>query len=427
MYFYASFHHHKRIFMNFLSISHFITLRFNYFENYVVNHLTLQQKRISAIALVIFSALASCFLIYRYCFRAKGLERSEQISNLILNLDVNRTIIADDPNAGFQLSDILAMLLAENYKGKWNGEEQTFLDYVCSLIPGSHNGPIKKQRQAILKDFVHLLKNLSFQDESTINFSKLKNPPLEDIGDVKQKIKQVKIQVLADLKKFKQIDAEGFERLKEKIMHDYARMETKLLQQPHFIFPSFFRLVAWLKEKKEVNFHIILRTFGNDASRIAVELEKVFSEEKFSHAGKYLDGKWHIVSAASGENQVLEKVTEVYQFFKSHKYIHLALQDDWKEWNINQEHQDHGKRFLLKLNSKHTHSLMIDDNIEVESESEKNIVTPIDVDTGKFIPINPLIEKKIAVRTKTMEAILDDEYFIKVVEESLNLNGKMMA
>lgn len=403
------------------SISAFIVSSLTHFKNDLAKYLTIQQKKVTLVALAIFSALASGIYLYHHYFRLR------QVSHLILNIDVNRTIMADDPKAGFHLQDILAMILAENYQAKWNGQKISFLEYVSSLIPGSHNGPIKKRRQAILKDFVYLLQHSAFQEESFIDFKKLKENPDEDIEQIKQKINQVKSQVLADIKKLQQADERGFAQLKENIMRDYKRMEEKLSHQPYFIFPSYFRLIAWLREKKEVNFHIILRTFGDDGQKIVSETEKAFPEEKFTHKGKYRAGKWHLSLMDDSEPRVMEKVKEVYRHFKSQNYRHLALQDDWTEWSANQEDQDHGKRFLLKLNAKRTHTVFIDDNIEKESQSRKNIVTPLDVESGQPIPINSLIAKKIAVRTETMKAILDDEYLIKVVQESLRLNGKKIV
>lgn len=392
-----------------------------YFKNGLANFFTLQQKKVAFVAMAIFSAFTSGIYLYRHYFRMR------QVSHLILNIDVNRTIMADDPKAGFNLQDILAMILAENYQAKWNGQELSFLEYVSSLIPGSHNGPIKKQRQAILKDFVYLLQHSAFQEESTIDFKKLKEHPTEDIEQIKQKLNQVKSQVLADIKKLQQTNEKGFAQLKENIMRDYKRMEEKLANQPYFIFPSYFRLIAWLREKKEVNFHIILRTFGDDGQKIVSETEKAFPEEKFTHKGKYRAGEWHLSLMDDSQPCLMSKVKEVYRYFKSQNYRHLALQDDWKEWSANQEHQDHGKRFLLKRNAKRTHIVFIDDNIEKESQTSKNIVTPLDVESGQTIPINSLIAKKIAVRTETMKAILDDEYLIKVVQESLKLNGKRVV
>ncbi len=410
-------------------------------NSYPVKSLSILHNKIAAVAFAALSVMVSSLLIYHYyaqrinSFLFNVLDRvreffpqpSQPVSHLILNIDINRTVMADDPNAGFSLTDILAMLLSENYTAKWKGQEMSFQEYVFTLIPGSHNGFIKKQRQAILKDFVHLLMNLQFQSDSTIHFAKLKEHPQDDVEQIKQKINQVKSQIVADLKKFKAIDVKKFEALKKQVIADYKQMEEKLLPQPQLIFPSLFRFIKWLKNRKNVNFHIVFRTFGDDAKKVVAEIEKAFPDEKFTHTGQYLNGEWHITTVNGLKKEGLKTVKKVYQFFKSQECKHIAIKDHWQEWNANKESQDHAKRFLIKLNSKHTHSIFIDDNIERESASKKNIVTPLDVEKNQQIAINPLIEKKLAIRTDTMQAILNDRYFIDILEESLKLNGKRLA
>lgn len=424
-------------------IHHFSESIFTLTQNNIAKFLSIQQKKIALVALAAISFIASVMLYY---FRQKNNEipiklinsaseikdikkptLSSNVSNLILNIDINRTIVADDSTAGYKLQDILAMLLAEHCISCWNGQAMSFHDYVNSLIPGSHNGPIKKQRQAILKDFVHLLTHFTFHDDSTIDFVRLKEQPEDDIERVKEKIDHVKKQIIKDLAKLRESDENGFEETRKKILQDNMQMHEKLVQQPHTIFPSFFRLIEWLKTKKNVHFHIIFRTFGNDAQKVVIELEKRFPEERFTHTGKYLNGKWLMTSIHDNKQHVLEKASDVYRYFKSNQYQHLALQDDWKEWNAHQENESHGKRFLVKLNSKNTHTMFIDDNIEEDGTTGKNIVTAINVENDSSISIDSLIAKKTVVRTDTITAICDDDYFVKIVQESLKLNDKQIS
>jgi hypothetical protein len=419
-------------------------------ENYFFKPLTTQQKKVTLIALTLFSVIASSALFNLYFFLAKPLHPIKdlkdldhpidnlkedlldsspliQVSNLVLHLDVNRTILADDTAAGFSLQDTLALILAENYRYKWKDEELSFQDYISSLIPGPHYGPIKKQRQIILKDFIYLLKNCSFRTDSSTDFSKLKESHHQGVQESIQKINLVKIQVLEDLIKLKHEQAEDFDALREKIINDFEAMEAKFLQEQHSIFPSFFRLIEWLREKKDVNFHLILRTFGDDAPRISFEVTKKFPTEKFTHKGFYLNGKWEIALIDESQTNTLEKAQDVYRFLKSKNYQHLMIKDDWKEWNAQEEHQKHGKRFLVKLNAKHTHAILFDDNLVLDPETEKNIITAVNIKNDEMIPIPSLLEKKIVVRTDQMRAILDNEYFVKVVQDSLKLNGKMIS
>jgi hypothetical protein len=209
----------------------FINTSLLFFEHQIVQPLRIQQEKIVIASATIFSLITGCTLIYRHFFRVThkhpptrnvnlplALQENihkHKLQNLILHIDVNRTINADDSAAGWTLQDILAMLLAENYVAKWQGKEMTFHEYVCSLIPGSHNGPIKKQRQAILKDFIYLLKESSFQKDSTIDFTKLKENQNDSIESVKQKIAQAKSFVLTSLMILKQENEQAFETLKD--------------------------------------------------------------------------------------------------------------------------------------------------------------------------------------------------------------------
>ena len=102
---------------------------------------------------------------------------------------------------------------------------------------------------------------------------------------------------------------------------------------------------------------------------------------------------------------------------------HFAVQDDWPYWNQHQEKGEYGKPFLFDFSETservRSHSLFFDDNITGE---EEDIVKPCEIG-GQTISTQALCGR-IIFSVNTVEAILDDDYFIKRVGKSLEQSLK---
>lgn len=293
-------------------------------------------------------------------------------TTLLLHFDVNKTLIAVDPASSQTLEQILNALLADKFKYKWSSEIQepiSYQEYVESyLLPGpAYDQELKKKRRALISHFV--------------NFVQETHHPLQS-----------------------------------EIVEEYTFLNEKL--QDKYIFFSFFNLFEELKAQN-IQFRIILRTFGNDLDPVISAITQTFPEEKFSGKGYFSEGKLHIHSDHS--SFVFDNLQDVYIFFKSNS--HIAIQDNWQEWNDHQESKDYAKRFPIDLEDNQILSLFFDDNIK-ERQSPDNIVTPINIKTGECLDIEELIEQKKIFRVNTYQAIVDDHYFMDLVNQSLEASGK---
>ena len=77
-----------------------------------------------------------------------------------------------------------------------------------------------------------------------------------------------------------------------------------------------------------------------------------------------------------------------------------------------------GKPFYVDREDKGTLSIFLDDNIS-NNNPIKNIIAPLDAATGELIPIEELIESGQAIRVDTLKAILNDEYYINHIQETI--------
>ena len=255
---------------------------------------------------------------------------------IVLHIDVNKTLIAEDKNNGKDLHLVVASAIAEQTVYEWQpGETTSYYDYLQAKIPGkSYDQAVKKRRLAHLNGFIRW------------------------------------------------IEGQPDHPKREEVLKTYNAAMKKMKKK--LIFPSFFKLVEKLQQKK-YDFTIVLRTFGDDSKQVTHEIEKRTSL-KFRHWGAFRNG---ILTMKNGGS--IGKVERIYQ-----KIIketgHFALKDNWKEWNSNKEKSDFGKRFIFDPRDPGTLSIFIDDNINADG-TEKDIVAPIALGQGP-VPVKKDCGKK---------------------------------
>ncbi|MCP5469472.1 MAG: hypothetical protein H7A36_03085 [Chlamydiales bacterium] len=194
----------------------------------------------------------------------------------------------------------------------------------------------------------------------------------------------------------------------EKINHPrYAEALTTLQKaestmEGRFIFPSFYKLLGWLEENN-ISHSLVFRTFGTDLEKIAATLGWDIPKASFR------DGKLHT------ENGVIDDPLAMLHFFQARRV--LGIQDDYFYWNKHKELKEYGKQFPLLLSGS-TKSIFFDDNIEFDPEV--NIVAPYDAQTKEALKILPLIEREVLIPVITVDAILDEDYFIHYLEGILS-------
>lgn len=289
---------------------------------------------------------------------------------LLLHLDINKTLIAEDMATNKSMAYILTHALAEKCIYQWHPDypPMSYMDYVERVaVTGPKTTENKEKRRAILKDFLETLRTSDYPQ-------------------------------------------------KEEMLALYAQATEKM--NGKYLIPSFVKLIKTLKEQ-EVAFRIILRTFGNDIriGKITQEIEELLDGERFSYWGNFKDGSLNI----KGEG-TLYKVDRIYRFFRDTQG-HVAIQDHWESWSRDGERGRSGKPFIYDPCDREVLSLFFDDNINEDPFSEFNIVRAI---TTNGDPVNLSCAYGRYIHTAdTIAAIVssDDNYFINQVNQSLSMNG----
>lgn len=288
-------------------------------------------------------------------------------THLMLYFDINKTLIASDRVGGQSIEDVLNQLLASKYKYRWHSSLSKPISYDAYirniLLPGDeHDLTLKKQRKTYQNHFISDLKD--------------RNHPLY------------------------------LEALKT-----YNSAHEKLKKSNGNVFYSFYRLLEML-DQKHISYTLILRSFGAEVFEIADEINEIY-DNKFSHTGFFLEGKLFVDNEIVGNNAF-----EIYDFLKNSN--HIAIRDDWKNWMNGKMDSQFGKPFIIDPADKNTLNLFFDDNIDL-SDNKKNIISPIHAKTGRPILIGELADRKQVISVDTLEAILNENYFINLVDEALLL------
>ena len=288
--------------------------------------------------------------------------------HLILYFDVNKTLIATDKASGKSLENVLNELLASHFQYDWTGKigkAITYEDYILHIaLPGQANDlSLKKERIKKLDTFLQFLKET--------------NHPLY-------------------------CEANAM----------YKTLFCKLYESKSPVFASFYKLLGML-DGEGYCYTLILRSYGEEVYDIAKEINKHY-RPLFKGEGHFKKGHLFI------QNKELNHPQEIYQFFKHSPS--LAIRDDWNYWSFGKLATLYAKPFLVDSSDKSTLSLFFDDNIN--QNEEQNIISPIDVQTGKKLSIQSLINKYQAVPVNTMEAILNDNYYIQLVNKAIETHAK---
>lgn len=289
---------------------------------------------------------------------------SETTPHLLLNFDINKTLIASDTAGNKLVDDVINELLAKKYNDYWGTSQQeiSFHEYVNKiLVPGPKNDKeLRRQRKCYHQDF--------------LNYLRFNESPLYKLA-----------------------------------FCDYQIILNILEASPGDIFPSFYRLIEKLNEQ-QISYSIILRTFGLDLFEVKKEINS-FYEGLIVRTAKFQKGKLYLDSG-----EVIEDGYEIYNILRS--IGNIAIQDDWNYWNMYGLTAQHGKPFYVDREDSEILSIFFDDNID-ETDSIYNIISFLDANTHQPITIEEIVESGLAIRVDTLEAILNDNYFIEQVEKAM--------
>lgn len=328
------------------------------------------QRRVSSVAFLAFAVLAGT-LYLAYCHYRKR----KAPPHLLLHFDINGTIFAKDKKKESLRDDYMLLLgLAKSTVSKWdreNGEERSFKQYVDEILyPGDKSDrSIKQKREQAIMGFLDTLKT--------------HDPGLSQ---------QVQEKYNESLEKCTSLDGET---------------------RGYKVFPSFFSLLEKLRSLN-IPFTLIFRTFGEDLESVEEEIKRHPSGIQITRFYQFSGG---VLTNKAGD-VTINQVAHIFQTILSSKE-HLAIQDDWKSWNTNQEKGESGKPFFYDPSRKsEVLSLFFDDNIT--GDREYDIIRPCPLSGEKPDTTQSLIAKKLLFPVSTIDAILDDNYFTNKVLEAMD-------
>lgn len=289
--------------------------------------------------------------------------------HLLLYFDINKTLIASDKVGNKLPEDVLNELLAEKYAAVWDTSlktPMTYEKYVHEvLLPGPNDDQnLKKERKKYTHNFLSFLKGT--------------NHPLYPL-----------------------------------VLKDYETAMKTLTMSGSIIFPSFYRLLSTL-EDKQIAYTIILRSYGVEIFEVGEEINHHYSPI-FTQKAEFREGK-----LVFQDGSIYVNPSEIYSYLRN--TTHIAIHDDWYFWNSHAQAIEYGKPFIIDNADSKTLSIFFDDNIE-ETNMVSNIIAPIDATTGEILGIRDLVDRYQAVKVETLEAILDENYFINCIEKALQKRG----
>ena len=240
-----------------------------------------------------------------------------------------------------------------------------------------------------------------------------------------------------------------------------------------FVFPSLFRLMIELEEKKR-EFILIFRTFGNDFDNVIKEYNSfcegnhpIFLKEigNQKQIKKYFDGThnskdYRIKESNFGvvyrfdesikniilvfgtlqrlriknedelfsfyEKQkiknnikIIKGGKNIYEFIKNFssfsKKNSFFINDHYEIWFKHDKNKSYGKPMFIDPENKNIETFFFDDNIMNNSDS-KSIVDCRNVNTGNIIESEDIIEKYL-IATDPLKAAEDEFYFLNLIDK----------
>lgn len=286
-----------------------------------------------------------------------------QAPRLILNFDVNQTLILKDTAKNAGMEYFLRSILAEQTMDYWDEsyERMSFKNYVEKvLLPGDKsNKELKKAREAQIFGFLDWLK--------------IHEHPAE-----------------------------------KRVFEEYNEFKARAHEE---VFESFYKLISKLKEQN-IQFLVVIRTFGNDIEEITSKISQRDPSIEFKK-GKFTDKTLSIE-----EEDSIGEIKKIFERIVN-SATHLAIQDNWNEWNQDQGRARSGKPFFYDASNPLYLSLFFDDNLDYDPE--KDIIAPILIDGSLQSTVD--LKDSLLFQADPREALFNEDYYIKKVNQALINQG----
>ena len=254
---------------------------------------------------------------------------NDACKKVIINLDVNDTIIFGGTIGGRSLEQSIILALADYFKDRWDAtitEPISFSDYVKIKFPGSNRDEeLKKKRDQ--------------EKFAFLNFLEKENHRLKKLASKTQK-----------------------------------KMIKKLKLQKGTVVDSFYKLIEYLKAN-DIHFSIILRSFGIDTNNVMEEVNSNLGMSFFENRNDFR-GILRLIDVLPEEER-LTYLKQVYNFIKTTP--NTGIRDDYCYWDSNKQYQEFSKPFPIDNTDSSIVQIFFDDNVKSEPGSSVNIVNPIDI------------------------------------------------
>ena len=378
---------------------------------------------------------------------------------LIINMDINRTIIFQDKGKGSSLESSIKLSIAQEAWGKINKETNKWILFNDKII---NKRPNDDPELITYFDYLKKINKPKTPEEipddterSKMNL-KIKKEWEEicqyffDKGQPGELLYPKYIEIIKKIK------------ISEKDMINIEKNENfkKLYENNfRFIFPSFFQLMIDLQKKGRL-FTIIFRTFGQDYSDLLLEFNSFCEGKHPLYKDIYFDGTHNsydhrIIKETTGsfhrllnddvnniylvigeyDHPELKTAEELYEHYNKNKIIKggenifkyinefssddkknnsFFISDDFSAWFNHDRKKEYGKPIFFDPENKKYHFIFFDDNIENKPTSIvdcKNIKNNISFDNKEVIG-------KYLIKADSVQAALDDDYFINKIKEA---------
>lgn len=391
--------------------------------------------------------------------------------HLILNFDINKTIILGDKSKNLEIESGVKSCIVDYAWGiydkslqKWTLTENylshkkpkpdlvNYYFYMKALHPLKTEEEIPNREERYLKnEEINKIKDNLFLE-------------FLDKGKPGEKLYNIYLNILKKLK----IPEDTMKEI-NKINSKYPIFFRNLFKNGYiYIFHSLFRVMLELQKKNRI-FTIIFRTFGHDYDDVIKEFNSfcegghpVFSGKNEKYPKVFFDGNngskdYRIKDNNIGviyrfdesinniifvlgtlERKNFKNIDELFYYYdelldqrkikiirggkkifdfiinnsKTGNINSFCINDHYKIWFKNDKNSIYGKPMLIDPENKNTKIFFFDDNIE---NNDKSIVDCRNVHTGCVIDSKE-IKDKYLIFTDTLKAAQDEYYFLNLID-----------
>lgn len=315
------------------------------------------------ISLLLLQAVSMCSRICSFSPLSADIQINKSIK-LILQFDINKTIIAEDMLMDKDKQYTIAHELADTVMYEWGGGQvMSYLDYVEKVLYPSKTDEFKQIIRELIRGFPTTLAQSDHPEKE--RYLGLYDKAIEKMRDV-------------------------------------------------YLIPSFVKLMKALQQEG-ANFKLVLRTFGGDirVGKVTEAVNALFQQEAITPAGTFV-GDDLVLSTG----QTLTSFQQIDQFIKGGQG-HIALQEDGLRWIQDDKKRRSGKKIIIDSSDQETMPLFFDDNINSDPESEYGIAQPVTIE-GKPLSMQEQLYNHL-FPVEMLKAIIDDDYYIDMIKKRLLL------